>query len=96
MTRGSPAKHATPLRVKLVIYYFAALRDVLALSEEQIELPAPALCVRDLAQYLTRLHPELAPHLGSVRFAVNETFADAATPLASGDVVALIPPVTGG
>ena len=82
--------------MKLVIYYFAALRDVLALSEEQVELPAPGACVRDLAQHLSRLHPELVPHLGTVRFAVNETFADAATPLASGDVVALIPPVTGG
>jgi len=82
--------------VKLVVLYFAALRDLLALGEERIELPASSARVQDLAQYLRQRHPALAPHLGSVRFAVNETFVDLGAPLSSGDVVALIPPVTGG
>jgi molybdopterin converting factor subunit 1 len=79
----------------LVIYYFAALRDLLGTSEERLELAGPA-DVAALARLLTERHPQLGPHLGSVRFAVNESFVDAAAPLASGDVVALIPPVTGG
>lgn len=79
----------------LVIYYFAALRDLLGRSEERLELAEP-LNVAALARVLAERHPRLGPHLGSVRFAVNETFVDASTPLASGDVVALIPPVTGG
>lgn len=79
----------------LVIYYFAALRDLLGMSEERLELPGPA-DVAALARFLAARHPRLEPHLGSVRFAVNETFVDAAAPLASGDVVALIPPVSGG
>ena len=81
--------------VTLVIYYFAALRDLLGASEERIELAAPAT-VAELARALTQRHPQLEPHLGSVRFAVNETFVDASASLANGDVVALIPPVTGG
>ena len=81
--------------VTLVVYYFAALRDLLGSSEERIELAAPAQ-VADLARLLTQRYPQLAPHLGSVRFAVNESFVDSAAPLASGDVVALIPPVSGG
>jgi molybdopterin converting factor subunit 1 len=82
--------------VKLVVLYFAALRDLLALGQEQIELPGSSSRVEDLAHYLSQLHPALAPHLGSVRFAVNETFVDLAAALSSGDVVAVIPPVTGG
>jgi molybdopterin converting factor subunit 1 len=82
--------------VKLVVLYFAALRDLLALAEEQLDLPLASARVQDLAQHLSQRHPALAPHLSSVRFAVNETFVDLAEPLASGDVVALIPPVTGG
>lgn len=82
--------------MKLVVLYFAALRDLLALGEEHIELPDPSARVQDLARHLSQRHPALAPHLGSVRFAVNETFVDLAAPLASGDVVAVIPPVTGG
>ena len=81
--------------VTLVVYYFAALRELLGSTEERIELAEPAN-VADLARALTERHPQLGPHLGSVRFAVNETFVDNAAPLASGDVVALIPPVTGG
>lgn len=79
----------------LVIYYFAALRDLLGMSEERLELVGPA-DVAELARVLAERHPRLGPHLGSVRFAVNETFVDATAQLASGDVVALIPPVTGG
>ena len=82
--------------MKLVVLYFAALRDLLALGEEQVELPVANARVQELAQYLSQRHPALAPHLSSVRFAVNETFVDLAAPLASGDVVAVIPPVTGG
>ena len=79
----------------VVVYYFAALRELLGKSEERIELSGPA-DVAALARLLSERHPRLGPHLGSVRFAVNETFVDVAAPLASGDVVALIPPVTGG
>jgi sulfur-carrier protein len=82
--------------MNVVVFYFAALRDLLGITEERLVLPSGPQCVADLARHLTRRYPQLEPHLGSVRFAVNETFVDAAAPLSSGDVVALIPPVTGG
>jgi molybdopterin converting factor subunit 1 len=80
----------------LTILYFAALRELLGLTEERIEMPAGTHGIAELGVELARLHPRLAPHLGSVRFAVNEVFVSSTAPLASGDVVALIPPVTGG
>ena len=76
--------------------YFAALREQLGLHEERLELPAAVGCVRDLATFLGQRHPALVPHLVSVRFALNETFVDPAELLGDGDVVALMPPVTGG
>ncbi len=80
----------------LLILYFAALRELLGTSEERLTvLPGP-LSVRALAEHLGRLHPELLPHLGSVRFAVNETFVDSGALVVEGDTVALIPPVSGG
>jgi len=82
--------------VNVVVFYFAALRDLLGITEERLDLPAAPQCVADLARHLTRRHPQLEPHLSSVRFAVNESFVDSTAPLANGDVVALIPPVTGG
>jgi sulfur-carrier protein len=80
----------------IAVLYFAALRELLGRSEEVVELPAGPLTVQILADHLTRLHPELRPHLPSVRFAINETFVDLGAAVSSGDRVALLPPVSGG
>lgn len=45
---------------------------------------------------LEERYPALAPRMGSLRIAVNETFAAPDEPIVPGDVVALIPPVAGG
>lgn len=38
----------------------------------------------------------LAPLAGSLRFAVNQSFATRETPLQDGDEIAVLPPVSGG
>jgi molybdopterin synthase sulfur carrier subunit len=84
------------LQVTIVVLYFAALRELLAQSEETIsDIPGP-LTVRAFAEYLGRRHPTLGPRLASVRFAVNESFVNASDSIEDGDTVALIPPVSGG
>ncbi|HTV22653.1 MAG TPA: MoaD/ThiS family protein [Polyangiaceae bacterium] len=76
--------------------YFAALRELLGVSEETLsDVPVP-LPVHVFAERLAERHPELVPHLGSVRFAVNESFVTANAEIRDGDTVALIPPVSGG
>ena len=84
------------LLMTVVVLYFAALRELLGTSEETISgLPSP-LGVRQLAERLAQRHPRLVPHLGSVRFAVNETFVNMSAEIVDGDTIALIPPVSGG
>jgi molybdopterin synthase sulfur carrier subunit len=78
------------------ILYFAGVRDLVGLSSERLTLPAAVVTVGDLAAHLEQVRPELSGRLASVRFAVNETFAGAQDAVAEGDVVALIPPVSGG
>lgn len=78
------------------VLYFAAVRDLLGLEAEEIALPAEVATVDALAQWLGARYPALAPRLGHVRFARNEAFARGTDPVASGDVIALIPPVAGG
>jgi molybdopterin converting factor subunit 1 len=78
------------------VLYFAAVRDLVGLAEETLELPPAVTTMASLATHLTGLHPELEGRLGPVRFARNETFASLAEPVVDGDVVALIPPVAGG
>jgi molybdopterin synthase sulfur carrier subunit len=82
--------------VTVVVLYFAALRELLQRSEERLSgLPAP-LSVQAFADLMLERHPTLAPHLGSVRFAVNEAFVGMSAQISDGDTVALIPPVSGG
>jgi molybdopterin synthase catalytic subunit len=76
------------------VLFFALTRDVAGGSTLELE-PAPAT-VGELRARLLALHPGLARILPRCRIAVDQEFADDATPLADGAEVALIPPVSGG
>jgi len=82
------------MRVKVL--YFAAIRDLLHVAEEEHALPAGVDSVGDFAAWIARAHPELAGRMSAVRIARNEEFATADQQLADGDTLALIPPVAGG
>ena len=77
------------------VLYFAALRDLAGTGEEHVGLRAP-LSVGALLGQLEDRHGQLRGRLGSVRVAVNEEFTELTTLLLGGEVVALIPPVSGG
>ena len=83
-------------QVRVRVLYFAAVRDLVGIAEEDLALPAGVRSAADLIGHLERLRPELAGRLDAVRVAVNEAFADGGLALSEGDVVALIPPVAGG
>jgi molybdopterin converting factor subunit 1 len=79
------------VRVRL----FAIQRELAGTREHPLELSDGAT-VEDAWQALVAAFPALAPGRASVRFARNGAYADAATRLADGDEVAMIPPVSGG
>lgn len=78
------------------VLYFAALRERMGVASEQIELPESVDSVGRLVAFLEASRPALRGVLGSVRFAVGDEFVSHERQLAPGDVVALIPPVSGG
>jgi molybdopterin converting factor subunit 1 len=82
--------------VKISVLYFAAVRDLVGMDEEPLELPAEIRTVDALAAHLALRHASLDGRLRSVRFARNEEFAHGGDTLHDGDVIALIPPVAGG
>jgi molybdopterin converting factor subunit 1 len=81
---------------KVTLLYFAAIREAVGVAEEEFELPDAVGTVLELSTFLEGVRPALAGRLSSVRFAVNEVFASPETGVVAGDVVALIPPVSGG
>jgi sulfur-carrier protein len=82
--------------MRIKILYFAAVREIVRCDEEQIELPPDVCDVARFVAWIAEARPALASHLPSLRIARNEEFAAATAPLGEGDVLALIPPVSGG
>jgi molybdopterin synthase catalytic subunit len=81
--------------VRVRVRLFAIQRELAGTREVPLELPAGAT-IEDAWTAIVALHPRLAPGRPSVRFALNTEYADADAPLADGDELALIPPVSGG
>ena len=81
--------------MRIEILYFAAAREAAGLPAETLEV-ADGATVEALRATLDARHPGLSPVSRTARFAVGERFAPASQRLAPGDVVALIPPVSGG
>jgi molybdopterin converting factor subunit 1 len=84
------------MTTRVKVLYFAGMRDLAGRAEEDMDLPAGVATVGDFAAHLARVLPGFAALRASVRVARNEAFADDADRLAAGDVLALIPPVSGG
>lgn len=84
---------ADPIRVRVRL--FAIQRELAGAREVALDLP-PSADVAAAWDALVAVHPALAPGRASVRFARNGDYAEASTPLADGDEVAMIPPVSGG
>jgi molybdopterin converting factor small subunit len=90
--------------VQVSVLYFGGLKEALGCSREVIGLNLPNPTLADLYEVLGQRHHGLSALLLAVRLAVNEEFIQGAglevlssgVPLAQGDVVAFIPPVTGG
>ncbi len=82
----------------LEVRLFAILRERAGADSLAVELPDDGATVADALQAVARLSAPLADALGalSVVMAVNREYAADDTPLAAGDELALIPPVSGG
>jgi len=78
------------------VLYFAALRELAGRAEEALELPENVQTVRDFVSYLERARPALRGKLATVRVALDEAFANDSDALRDAQVIALIPPVSGG
>lgn len=74
---------------------FAGHRDIVGASELDLRL-AEGASVGDAWAALVAAHPRLAGYTGRLLYAVNQEFSQPASPLADGDELAFIPPVSGG
>lgn len=81
--------------MRIEVLYFAAARDAAGRPSEALEV-GDGETVAGLRGVLAGRHPALAGTLAASRLAVGEAFAAEDRRLEPGDVVAVLPPVSGG
>jgi len=75
--------------------FFAVVRERIGESERTIDLPAGSR-VSDVLAYVEGQFSELAPLFRTSMVMRNQEYVDPDEPLADGDEIAFIPPVSGG
>lgn len=83
--------------MRVTVRLFAGLREVAGSDTLVEEFATPDVTVEALRGRLGEAHPKLVPYLSGVAIAVNEEYIlEPGTALYDGDIVALIPPISGG
>ena len=80
--------------MKITIILFGMIRDIIGESKLTLELKKES-SIEQLKQYLIKEYNELSKY-HNFSIAVNEEYVEASYILKSNDIVALIPPVSGG
>jgi molybdopterin synthase catalytic subunit/molybdopterin synthase sulfur carrier subunit len=74
---------------------FAGAREILGSERICVDV-ADGATADELLAVICALYPALEPYRGSIRVAVNGSYAQGDERITPGDEVALIPPVAGG
>ena len=81
--------------MRVGVKLFARLRELVGTGELSVEVPAGAT-VKDVWAAVVAAHPAAAVYETSMSCAVNLDYARMSAPVAEGDDVAFLPPVSGG
>ena len=81
--------------MRVHVLFFGMVKDLVGRAEEELELP-PGADGEALFAHYAAASPKLAALGGSILLARNREFTPRGAPLADGDEVALLPPVSGG
>jgi molybdopterin converting factor subunit 1 len=81
--------------MRVSVRLFARLRDIVGAGDLSREVQAGAT-VADVWRALVAEFPDIARYESSMSSAVNADYARMTSPVADGDEVAFLPPVSGG
>ena len=81
--------------MRVRVLFFAGLREAVGHKEQVVELKAPA-SLGQLVERLRAERPEVARYGARLLVSLNEERRPLETPLADGDEVAFLPPMSGG
>ncbi len=81
--------------VRIHVLFFGVLRDITGQREDHLELPEGGR-LGSVFEHYAGCFPRLQGMAASVVLALNQEFSTPSAPLADGDEVAFLPPVSGG
>ncbi len=81
--------------MRIKILYFSSIKDKIGKKEEELELKEQ-IPVSKLIDILKEKYPHISEYFNRVMIAVNEDYVEENYLLREGDVIAIIPPVSGG
>jgi molybdopterin synthase catalytic subunit len=81
--------------MRVQVLFFGQLKDIVGRSSAEADLPAGAYMETLFARFASE-YPKLREMAGSIAMARNQEFVTLDEPLADGDEVAFMPPVSGG
>lgn len=81
--------------MRVRVLFFGQLKEIIGVAQEDAELSDGAR-VEDLFERYIRRFPKLAAFRPSIAASVNQEYAAWRAPLANGDEIAFLPPVSGG
>jgi molybdopterin converting factor subunit 1 len=82
-------------RINVTVLFFGAARDAAGVGEVTVETAAPA-SVRTVKETIFSTYKPVSRFAASLMIAVNEEYATDDTEVQDHDIVALLPPVSGG
>jgi molybdopterin converting factor subunit 1 len=82
------------MQMKIVVKYFAGLRDITGKESEILEIQGITR-VSELLSYLMKRYPELKK-ASDIIVARNRAFVEEEAEVSENDEIALLPPVSGG
>jgi molybdopterin synthase sulfur carrier subunit len=80
--------------MKVKVLYFSQVKDKVGKNEEEVEFEGKTL--KDLVDVLVNKYPDIKDILKRSMFAVNESYETMDYNLQDKDIIAIIPPVSGG
>lgn len=81
--------------MRIRVLFFGILRDIVGLREDSLEVAEGGRLETVFEHYAARF-PRLRETSSSIVLALNQQFSQPSAPLADGDEVAFLPPVSGG
>jgi len=81
--------------MKVKVLFFGQLKDVTGRTEERLDV-ADGWRLEQIFRHYSERFPKIGEMAGSIVMARNQEFAALSTPVAEGDEIAFLPPVSGG